>query len=301
MTSPFLRVSTIAILLAFVGCSSPGRHTAGHGKVSTDGPEIGSVRAEDGVRIAYSSEGHGEPAIVFIHGWTCDRTHWRFQVPEFRKSHRVIAIDLPGHGASGADRNAWSIDGLGSDVAAVVRGLKLDQVVLVGHSMGGPVALAAAPRLRGILRGIVAVDSVHNVEFTMPAETSDRFVKRFEHDFEGAWKRFMSGFFADPGSEILKSILEKAGGVDRRAAIELLADYNRFDWKSALAAAGVPVRAINAAKPFRTEVKINRKYGDFDAVLISDVGHFLMLEKPVDFNRHLRMMIEQLRENQGTR
>ena len=64
---------------------------------------------------------------------------------------------------------------------------------------------------------------------------------------------------------------------DRKAATLLLADYNRFDFKAALVAAGVPVRAINAAKPFRTEVEINRKYGDFDAVLISDVGHFLML------------------------
>ena len=48
---------------------------------------------------------------------------------------------------------------MGADVAAVVRGLKIEQAVLVGHSMGGPVALAAAPKLRGILRGIVVVDS----------------------------------------------------------------------------------------------------------------------------------------------
>jgi pimeloyl-ACP methyl ester carboxylesterase len=185
---------------------------------------------------------------------------------------------------------------LGGDVAAVVRGLKLEQVVLVGHSMGGPVALAAAPKLRGILRGIVPVDSVHNVEFSLPADAAKRFVKKFEDDFEGAWTRFMSGFFADRDSEILKSILKKLDGVDRKAAISLLASYNRFDWKAALAAAGVPVRAINAAQPYQTEVKINRKYGDFDAVLMSDVGHFLMLEKPTEFNRHLRIIIDKLQK-----
>ncbi len=269
----------------------------GFGTASIDGVEIGKIHAADGVRIAYTSEGHGEPAIVFIHGWTCDHTHWRFQVSEFRKSFRVIAIDLPGHGASGADRKSWSIDGLGADVAVVVRGLELEQVVLVGHSMGGPVALAAAPKLRGILRGIVAVDSVHNVEYVAPPGSADRMVQGFKDDFEGAWKRFMSGFFADRDSEILKSILEKPARTNRKAAISLLASYNRFDWKSALAAAGVPVRAINAADPYPTAVKINRKYGDFDAVLMPDVGHFLMLEKPVEFNRHLRMMIDQLKEN----
>lgn len=206
----------------------------GFGTASTGGLEIGRIHAEDGVRISYTSEGHGEPAIVFIHGWTCDHTYWRFQVPEFRKSFRVIAIDLPGHGASGADRNSWTYEGLSSDVAAVVRGLELEQVVLVGHSMGGSVALAAAPKLRGVLRGIVAVDSVQNVEFSASSEATRRFVKRFEDDFEGAWRRFMSGFFADRNSEILESILEKPNGTDRKAAISLLAAHNSFDAKSAL-------------------------------------------------------------------
>ena len=233
---------------------------------------------------------------MFIHGWTCDHTHWRFQVPEFRDSFRVVAIDLPGHGASGADRESWSIDGLGADVATVVRALDLKHVILVGHSMGAPVALAAAPRLRGILRGIVAVDALHNVEFSAPPDVADRMVRKFEDDFEGAWTRFMSGFFADRDSEVLASILKNPDGADRKAAIALLVAYNRFDWKSALAAAGVPVRAINAADPYETAVKINRKYGDFDAVMMSDVGHFLMLEKPAEFNRHLRVMIDQMRE-----
>jgi len=268
----------------------------GFGAAATDGPEDGTIRAEDGVRISYTSEGRGEPAIVFLHGWTCDRTHWRFQIPEFRKSFRVIAVDLPGHGASGANRKSWSIDGLGRDVAAVVRGLKLKQVILVGHSLSGPVALSAAPRLRGILRGIVVVDSVHNVEFTVSSDSADRMVKRFEDDFEGAWTRFMTGFFADHNSDILKSILEKVDVPDRKAATALLASYNRFDFKSALAAAGVPVRAINAAQPYPTSVEINRKYGDFDAVLMSDVGHFLMLEKPVEFNRHLQSVIDRMQE-----
>jgi pimeloyl-ACP methyl ester carboxylesterase len=63
-----------------------------------------------------------------------------------------------------------------------------------------------------------------------------------------------------------------------------------------LAAADVPVRAINAADPYPTAVEINRKYGDFDAVLMPDVGHFLMLQKPVEFNRHLRSIIDRLQK-----
>ena len=106
----------------------------------------------------------------------------------------------------------------------------------------------------------------------------------------------MTVFFADPDSEILKSILASPDRTDRKAATLLLTDYNKFDGKSALSAADVPVRAINAADPYQTAVEINRKYGDFDAVLMPDVGHFLMLEKPVEFNRHLRIIIDQLQE-----
>lgn len=267
----------------------------GQGTTSIDGPQTGTIHAEDGVRIAYTSEGQGDPAIIFVHGWTCDQTHWRFQVAEFRKSFRVITIDLPGHGASGANRESWSMDGLGADVAAVVRGLELKRVILVGHSMGGSVVLAAASKLRGIVQGIVAADSVHNVEYVARPDATARFIKRFEDDFEGARARFMSGFFENRDSEILQSILQDTSKTDPTAAVQQLADYNRYDLKAALSAAGVPVRAINAANPYPTAIKTNRKYGDFDAVFMKGVGHFLMLQKPDEFNRHLRTMIDQMR------
>jgi len=263
------------------------------GLVAPAAAETGTIPAADGVPISYTIEGQGEPAIVFIHGWTVDRTHWRFQVPAFRKSYRVVAIDLPGHGASGRNRDSWSIEGLADDVATVVRELKLEQVVLVGHSMGGFVVLAAASKLPGKVRGVVTVDSVHNVEYVAPPDVVKRIFARFELDFDSAWERFMTGFFDDPESEVLESILEHRDGFDRKAAFALLVDYNRFDSKAALKAAKVPVRGINAATPYPTAVEINRKYGDFDAVLMTGVGHFLMLEKPDEFNRHLGKLIEQ--------
>jgi len=263
------------------------------GLVAPVAAETGTIPAADGVPISYAVEGTGEPAIVFVHGWTCDRTHWRFQIPEFRGSYRVVAIDLPGHGASGRNRDSWSIEALADDVATVVRGLKLEKVVLVGHSMGGFVVLAAASRLPGVVRGVVPVDSVQNAEFVAPPEVVKRILERFETNFDNAWERFMTGFFDDPESEVLKSVLAGRNGFDRKAAVALLADYNRFDSKAALRAANVPVRAINADGPYPTAVEINRKYGDFDAVLMTGVGHFLMLEKPDEFNRHLRALIGQ--------
>ncbi len=257
----------------------------------------GVINAADGLRIAYTSEGQGKPAIVFIHGWTCDRSHWRFQLADLRTSYRVIAIDLPGHGESGANRDAWSIDGLGADVATVVRGLELDDVVLVGHSMGAPVALSAAPRLSGVVRGIIAVDALHNVEFKGSPAAAQRMITRFTDDFDGARTRFMTGFFTDKDSPTLKWILEKTVKPERTAALGLLVDYHRFDFKAALSAAGVPVWAINAAGPYPTAVHINQKYAVFAADTMSGVGHFLMLEKADAMNRLLRNALDTFPEN----
>lgn len=217
-------------------------------------------------------------------------------MPEFSKTNRVITLDLPGHGKSGANREHWSINGLGDDVATVVRDLKLKHVILVGHSMGAPVALAAAARLKDIAIGVVAADALQNVEFTISPKAADRMLKSFEDDFDGARTRFFTAMFKDPKSRILKSLLEDAPKPDPKAAVALMRDFSRFDFKGALASAGVPVRAINAGGRYKTAVDINRKYGDFDAVMMKDVGHFLMLEKPDEFNRDLHNVIDQIRK-----
>ena len=129
-------------------------------------PEViaGVIEAADGVPIVYDAKGAGETALVFLHCWSCDREFWREQVDVFAEDYRVVAMDLPGHGASGAGREDWSIAGLAEDVRTVVDELGLERVVLVGHSMGGPIALLAAPLLEGRAVGVACVDTLHNAE-----------------------------------------------------------------------------------------------------------------------------------------
>ena len=86
--------------------------------------------------------GRGAPALVFIHGWSCDRTYWRGQVDAFSQTFRVVAVDLADHGESGTGRQVWTIGAFGEDVAACVSKLGLQRIILIGHSMGGDVILA---------------------------------------------------------------------------------------------------------------------------------------------------------------
>jgi pimeloyl-ACP methyl ester carboxylesterase len=104
-----------------------------------------TFRLADGLEMAYVDEGKGEPALVFVHCGNCRKEIWQETLAAFRTDHRVVAMDLPGHGKSGANREEWTIPRLGKDVAVLVDHLKLGKVVLVGNSLGGPVALEAEP------------------------------------------------------------------------------------------------------------------------------------------------------------
>jgi sigma-B regulation protein RsbQ len=93
-------------------------------------PTVGSAKAADGVEIRYEAAGSGEPALVFVHGWSCNRSYWRAQMDHFAAYHRVVAVDLGGHGESGLGRKDWTMAAFGGDVRAVVEALGLKRVVL---------------------------------------------------------------------------------------------------------------------------------------------------------------------------
>ena len=78
-----------------------------HGKAYTEAGMTEYAKSADGVKIAYTAAGEGDPALVFIHGGLADRTFWSSQMEFFSGRHKVIALDLGGHGESGQNRAAW--------------------------------------------------------------------------------------------------------------------------------------------------------------------------------------------------
>ncbi len=144
-----------------------------------------NVMSADGVAIGYDVRGSGPVALVFIHGWMCDRTHWRHQIDAFAEGHTVVTLDLAGHGNSVGNRDSWTIDRFGADVQAVVEVLDLPRVILVGHSMGGPIALEAAAHMPDRVLGVVGVDTLHNVEAVIDTDGWNRLMKMYETDFAG--------------------------------------------------------------------------------------------------------------------
>jgi pimeloyl-ACP methyl ester carboxylesterase len=259
------------------------------------GPVTGTVESADGVPIVYESRGAGDVALLFVHGWSCNREFWREQVDVFDDDYRVVTLDLGGHGASGTMRDPWRVRGLAADVVAVSDALALERIVLVGHSMGGPVSLEAAHRLHGRVLGVVAVDALQNAEFEFPTEIVDRMLEGMRADYPGSVERMFSGMASTMQPELKDWVVAQAKQATPEVAVALMADYSAIDMAALFRGAGVPIRAINAtSEQYPTDVEVNRRHADFDVVEMDGVGHFLQLERPDEFNAHLKMIVTEL-------
>jgi pimeloyl-ACP methyl ester carboxylesterase len=282
------RLTALALLLA---CLCPTAVAVADEPAPEPVPK--TVKAADGLSIACDVRGKGDTALVLLHGWGGDREYWKNQADAFAADYTVVTVDQAGHGASGKDRKAWTVEALADDVAAVVKELGLKRVVLVGHSMGGSVALRAAKKLPGTAVAVVGVDTLQDAETKRPEELVKSLIAGLEKDFKGTVGGMAAGLLPEKVDPKLKAwIGEKAATRDPAVQIALITDLFAFDLKTALKEAGVPVRCINSAGGFPfytpTAVETNKKYADFDAVTIPDVGHYPMLEKPKEFNDKLR-------------
>jgi pimeloyl-ACP methyl ester carboxylesterase len=257
----------------------------------------GVVAASDGVQIHYAVQGKGEPALVFVHCWSCDRHLWDNQVTEFSKKYRVVTIDLPGHGESGQGRKNWSIESYGDDVKTVVTKLDLKRVVLIGSSMGGPIILEATRRMPERVVALVPVDSLLNVEEKVPADQLDALMKQLQADFKGTIPNLLNQFFFAPGSPaaVKERITRETVARPPEVALPILKAIFAYDAAPALREIKVPVHAINAdLRP--TSLEVNRKYApQFDATIIKGTGHYLMLDDPARFNQALADILSKLR------
>src|SRR5256714_6505899 len=152
-TRRYLSRSLVVTFVSIFGLV--GAHLAAAQKPATAESRFTTL---DGARVHYVNYGKGDEALVLIHGWTCNIDNWRDQFPDFAKRNRVIALDLPGHGQSDKPQVTYSMDYFARAVDAVMRDAKVKRAVLVGHSMGTPVARQFYRRYPEKTLAIVVVD-----------------------------------------------------------------------------------------------------------------------------------------------
>lgn len=249
----------------------------------------------DGVPIHYRSAGRGALAVVFVHGWLGSSAWWEPLLLRLASHHRTVAIDLAGHGRSGRGRRDWSVEAFAGDIRAVVNALNLDRVVLVAHSMAGPIAVQAARALGPRVVLIVPVDTMKDVEWDLSPAAWNRFVGELRQDFRTAVEDFFRNvlFVTASPRDVVARVVAEGRSADPGIAVSILDRGRAFDVKAALRSLAVPIHAINSdAGP--TAIQTNRQYApQFEASIMEGVGHWPMLEAPGRFGDLLEAIIDQ--------
>jgi pimeloyl-ACP methyl ester carboxylesterase len=253
------------------------------------------VNSPDSIRIAYEVHGDGVPALIFVHGWSCDRSYWKKQVTSFSKDFKVVAIDLAGHGESGPGRKSWTIEAFGGDVAAVVKKLGLRRVILVGHSMGGDVIAEAARQLPGVVAGLIMIDTYKRLGTGRTPEQVKAFVDKVSNDFKDSTNALVRSMFVPTSDSSLVNWVA-ADMSSAPPAIALDALDHAFNYSRqithTLEEIKLPVIALNSDNS-PTDVESMEHYG-VQVMIMKGIGHFLMMEDPDRFNRLLKTAIDKL-------
>lgn len=241
--------------------------------------------SKDGVALYYQEAGGGLP-VVFIHGATCDHTFMQPQFDYFQKEHRVVSLDLRGHGLSGKPRQKYTIAGFAHDVAWLCGQLGLERVAVAGHSLGGSVALQMAVDFPDLVSAVAALDSTviasrERLEKILPPLLrklkGPDYLKAFCRHFGAAFEAF-----DDPNRK--EAILEKMCQAPQHVIVSLFEELIAWDGVEAAAVVKAPFLYM-AASTFRTDLNLLKELCPhlITAQVVAS-GHFLQMEVPQQVN-----------------
>lgn len=257
------------------------------------------VKSVDGNDIDFEIQGQGSPTLVFVHGWSCDKTYWSKQVLFFSKKFKTVTIDLPGHGKSGVNRTDWTMAKFGEDVATVVNKLNLKKVILIGHSMGGPIIVEAAQRTPKRIIGIVGVDSgALQDPIRDPSQKSvDGMIDNLRMNFPMTMQVIVKKYIFLPTSDqkLVQKVATDMAAQTPEIAIGVmkgLREWQMGDDLASIKRVKAPILFINAQRTM-PNVELYKKIAKFRYRLMPNVGHFVMLEDPKTFNQILLQEIDE--------
>lgn len=240
----------------------------------------------DGAKIHYVSYGKGSEALVLIHGWSQSVDAWRDQIPDLAKRNRVIAIDLPGHGKSDKPEVKYSMDFFARAVEAVMSDAKVKRGVLVGHSMGTPIARQFYRKYPDKTLAIVVVDGVLK-PLGDPAMMKQMMEGLRSPNYKEVIAQMFTGMMGPAMTAEVKDRVNSATMNTPQhvliGAMEGMADPTIW----AEDKINVPVLAVMAKNPFfppNIEEITRGLVPNLEFYMWQDVDHFLMMEKPKEFN-----------------
>ncbi|HEY6874690.1 MAG TPA: alpha/beta fold hydrolase [Geobacteraceae bacterium] len=264
------------------------------------------VDTPSGVHLWFESAGGGEP-LVLVHGWGMSRTVWRYQ-QGLATDHRVIAVDLRGHGRSSAPSSGYDFDDFANDLLVLFDHLRLNNVTLLGWSMGAMVALTVCSRLRERLAALVLVSgtpkftAADDYPFGLPAAAAKGLALRLKKDYPRAMADFYQGMFAEGelSPEEFRRIKDEVAIArelpGQETARESLASLAAADLRHLLPAIDLPVLLVHGSADAICLPEASRHMAEqlpnARLVILEGVGHAPFLSRPTEFTAVLTKFLD---------
>ena len=277
-------VSTMLVGIALASCTQ----LMGAPEPS-DGPraiqtKAGAIYVDDG--------GNGGIPVILLHSFGGDSSHWASTLDHLRHHRRALAIDLRGHGKSARPRDMdYSIGAFVNDLEMVVKELKLQRFVLVGHSLGASVAIAYAARNPRQVAGLVVVGASGR----MPPDRAQKVMASLDANYNQTMTQFMDGLLADAQPHVRTEVLNQMAKMPREDAVAIVAASSRDDPLPAFDRYKGPKLIMFVARPDAGNgLQLLRK--DVKQVSFEGTSHWPHLDKPKEFNEALEEFLQEIRE-----
>ena len=260
-----------------------------------------SAATVDGIQLHSSKSGKGPNTVILVHGWTCDERTWKSQVPVLAKNYRVITLDLPGHGQSGSPEDGkMSMDLFARAIEAVRQEENADRVVLVGHSMGTAVIMQYARLYPEHTVALMFVDG--SVTLPQDAKVKDSmlsFAKQYADSLKVREAMVQSMFSSNTTQDVRNQVLSMILSAPAATAVGMMEAFvDPVIWKEDVFTQPVLAMFSDVSlTPADRESDLEymkTRFPHLDYVKMPGTGHFLMLEKPTEFNRLLMSFLDKL-------
>jgi pimeloyl-ACP methyl ester carboxylesterase len=243
----------------------------------------------DGVRLAYTEAGTGDPPVILLHGMACRHDHMLTVARHLAARHRCLAFDLRGHGGSDAPLGAYAMDDFVADLGAAVDAVGPVRPILIGHSFGGSIALAFADRFPERVAALVMLDSGMRSNQVLTADLGPFYAELRSGDearYRATLTQFVRDRLVDPvdGDALATEIAELMCSVPAHVFLSMSDTVQQLRSAEMAARCERPALLVLSRQDFAEPAAVAALGPNWHVGRVVGAGHFVQVVAPAQVN-----------------